>query len=113
VNWLAWLLALPIRFYRRFVSPWTPASCRFRPTCSAYAQEALELHGPFIGLWLALRRVLRCHPFTPPGYDPVPPPRGTPPPEAPHAAPEGAQRCQHPDPPASTAEPTSEPPHRR
>ncbi len=76
MNWLAWLLALPIRVYRRFISPWTPASCRFRPTCSAYAEEALRLHGPFKGLWMALRRLLRCHPFSEPGYDPVPPPRG-------------------------------------
>ena len=70
---LAWLLTLPIRFYRRFITPWTPATCRFRPTCSAYAQEALEVHGALKGALLALWRILRCQPFSKPGWDPVPP----------------------------------------
>ena len=61
-----------IRFYRRAVSPWTPPACRFMPTCSAYAQEALERHGPWRGSGLALRRLLRCHPFGGSGWDPVP-----------------------------------------
>lgn len=77
------LAVLPIRLYRRLISPWTPASCRFSPTCSAYAQEALEAHGLLRGGWLALRRVLRCHPFGGGGYDPVPsPPRDGPEPPA-------------------------------
>ena len=62
----------PIRFYQRFVSPLTPATCRFRPTCSAYAVEAVERHGVLRGSWLALRRILRCHPFHDGGWDPVP-----------------------------------------
>jgi putative membrane protein insertion efficiency factor len=61
-----------IRFYRRAISPLTPPSCRFQPTCSAYALEAVERHGAARGGWLALRRLLRCHPFCKGGYDPVP-----------------------------------------
>lgn len=67
----ALLLAL-VRVYRRGVSPLLPPRCRFYPTCSAYAQEALERHGPWRGGWLAVRRLLRCHPWHPGGYDPVP-----------------------------------------
>ena len=69
---IASLLILPIRFYRRFISPLTPPSCRFTPTCSQYAIEALQKHGPIRGLWLAIRRILRCHPWGGSGYDPVP-----------------------------------------
>jgi len=61
-----------IRFYRRGISPYTPPSCRYTPTCSAYAQEAIEKYGAGKGAWLALRRLLRCHPFGGKGYDPVP-----------------------------------------
>jgi len=60
-----------IRFYRHFLSPLTFASCRFSPSCSAYAQEAVERFGPAKGLFLALLRLLKCHPFHPGGYDPV------------------------------------------
>ena len=67
------LAVLPIRLYRRLISPWTPASCRFNPTCSAYAEEAIQTHGLLRGGWLSLRRMLRCHPFGGCGYDPVPP----------------------------------------
>ena len=73
---LSFFLALPIRFYQRFVSPMLPATCRFSPTCSCYARDALELHGAFRGSWLALYRILRCHPLGGAGYDPVPPPKG-------------------------------------
>lgn len=66
------LLILPIRFYRGYISPMTPSSCRFTPTCSAYAIEALSKHGPIKGLYLAIRRILRCHPWGGSGYDPVP-----------------------------------------
>jgi putative membrane protein insertion efficiency factor len=61
-----------IRFYRRAISPMTPPSCRFTPTCSAYAEEAVTRFGARKGGWLALRRLLRCHPFGGSGYDPVP-----------------------------------------
>lgn len=76
---LRWLLIrmlrLPILLYRYGVSPLVGARCRFMPTCSAYALEALDVHGPFYGSWLALRRVTRCHPLSDGGYDPVPPRR--------------------------------------
>lgn len=61
-----------IRFYQRALSPLKPPSCRFYPTCSQYALEAVERHGPARGAWLAARRLLRCHPFCKGGYDPVP-----------------------------------------
>ena len=69
---LGWLLMLPIRFYRKFISPLTPPSCRFTPTCSQYAIEAITKYGPFKGTWLAIKRVLRCRPGGGSGYDPVP-----------------------------------------
>ena len=66
------LLSL-IRFYQRSISPNTPASCRFRPACSAYAYEAIQKYGAIKGGWLALKRLLRCHPFYKGDpYDPVP-----------------------------------------
>jgi hypothetical protein len=64
-------MLLSIRGYRLFVSPLSGPCCRFIPSCSQYAQEAIEIHGPFRGACLALRRLLRCHPFHPGGYDPV------------------------------------------
>ena len=66
------LLLLPIVFYQRVISPFTPPSCRFTPTCSEYARQAIAKHGPFKGLWLALKRLSRCHPWGGSGYDPVP-----------------------------------------
>lgn len=71
-NLLSILLLFPIYIYRTCISPLTPPSCRFTPTCSAYAAEAIRVHGPFRGLWLALRRLMRCHPWGGSGYDPVP-----------------------------------------
>lgn len=68
----AWVLALPVHFYRMCISPMLPPSCRFTPTCSQYALEALRRHGPLRGTWLAIRRILRCHPWGGSGYDPVP-----------------------------------------
>ncbi|MFE8603953.1 membrane protein insertion efficiency factor YidD [Archangium violaceum] len=69
---LAWLLALPIRFYRRFLSPLLPPACRFHPSCSSYALQALHKHGGLRGSRLILWRLLRCQPFHPGGFDPVP-----------------------------------------
>jgi uncharacterized protein len=61
-----------IKFYQYSISPLKPPSCRFTPTCSQYAIEAIMKYGPFKGFWLALKRVLRCHPWGGHGYDPVP-----------------------------------------
>jgi putative membrane protein insertion efficiency factor len=69
---LTQILLLPVYFYRSFISPFTPASCRYTPTCSQYAIEALKKHGPFKGSWLAIKRIFRCHPWGGHGYDPVP-----------------------------------------
>ena len=66
------LLLLPIWIYQKAISPYTPPSCRFTPTCSEYARQALLKHGPVKGLYLAIRRILRCHPWGGSGYDPVP-----------------------------------------
>lgn len=61
-----------IRAYQRFLSPLLGPRCRFHPTCSQYALVAIQRHGPVKGCWLALRRILRCHPLNPGGHDPVP-----------------------------------------
>ena len=66
------LATLPIRFYRRFLSPLKPPMCRFSPTCSQYAVEAIEAHGILRGGAYAVWRIMRCHPFCRGGYDPVP-----------------------------------------
>ena len=66
------LLLLLVQFYRSWISPLLPPSCRYYPTCSAYAMEAIERYGACRGGWMALRRILRCHPFHAGGYDPVP-----------------------------------------
>jgi putative membrane protein insertion efficiency factor len=65
---LIWL----IRGYRMFISPLFPPSCRYQPTCSQYAMQAIERFGPWRGSLMGVRRILRCHPFHPGGYDPVP-----------------------------------------
>ena len=67
------LLIVPVTGYRRFISPLLSPVCRFYPSCSEYALEALRTHGAVRGLWLAIRRLARCHPFNAGGYDPVPP----------------------------------------
>ncbi len=69
---LAWPLIQFVRFYRLAISPWLGASCRFDPTCSSYAIEALQVHGILKGTWLAVRRIGRCNPWGGSGYDPVP-----------------------------------------
>jgi putative membrane protein insertion efficiency factor len=61
-----------VRFYQAAISPWTPAACRYHPTCSGYAREAIERFGALRGSWLALRRIGRCHPWGGQGFDPVP-----------------------------------------
>ena len=66
-----WLLCLPILFYQRVISPYTPPSCRFTPTCSEYAKQAIMKHGPVKGIGLAVWRILRCNPRGGSGYDPV------------------------------------------
>ena len=67
------IFTLLIGFYQKVISPLTPPSCRFQPTCSAYAIEAIETHGVLRGGWLAVRRIARCHPWGGHGFDPVPP----------------------------------------
>lgn len=67
-----WLLIVPVKFYQYVISPMTGASCRYTPTCSAYAIEALKKHGPLKGSWLAIKRILSCNPWGGHGYDPVP-----------------------------------------
>lgn len=69
---MKWLLLWPIAFYRRVISPLLPASCRFFPSCSAYAQEAIKVHGALRGFVLSTRRICRCHPWHPGGVDLVP-----------------------------------------
>jgi len=70
---LAWMFSLPVRAYRLILSPWVGRSCRFHPTCSAYALEALATHGGLKGGWLTIRRIARCHPWGGSGIDNVPP----------------------------------------
>ncbi|WP_425356029.1 membrane protein insertion efficiency factor YidD [Salinicola lusitanus] len=69
-----WLVTGLIQLYRYGISPLIGPRCRFWPTCSNYALEAINLHGPWRGMWLAIRRLLKCHPFHPGGVDPVPDP---------------------------------------
>ncbi|MCX7163174.1 MAG: membrane protein insertion efficiency factor YidD [Betaproteobacteria bacterium] len=71
-SWLVFPLLLLIRAYQVAISPMTGSRCRFCPSCSEYSMEALSRHGLFGGLWLAARRISRCHPWHPGGYDPVP-----------------------------------------
>ena len=75
---LAHIVALPVRAYRLLFSPWVGHGCRYQPTCSAYALEALEKHGAIRGSLLAARRIGRCHPLGSSGYDPVPDPHAHP-----------------------------------
>ncbi|MCD6342502.1 MAG: membrane protein insertion efficiency factor YidD [Spirochaetaceae bacterium] len=72
VKWLAWPFIVLVKMYQFIISPLFPGSCRFYPTCSSYSVEALKKHGLFKGLWMSVRRVGRCHPGNPGGYDPVP-----------------------------------------
>ncbi len=74
-EWVQWVATGLIRLYQRTLSRVLPAACRYRPTCSEYTVQAVRSHGVLKGLWLGLRRVMRCHPFAAGGYDPVPEPR--------------------------------------
>ena len=76
-RWPARMLVLLVRGYQLLISPMLGPRCRFHPTCSQYAVEALQTHGAVKGGWLALRRLLRCHPLHPGGHDPVPPAKTT------------------------------------
>jgi|TARA_B100000123_G_scaffold58790_1_gene40992 hypothetical protein len=69
---LNYLLILPIKLYQILLSPLIGPSCRFTPTCSNYAIEAINRHGPFKGFWLAIKRISKCHPWGDSGHDPVP-----------------------------------------
>jgi len=71
-KFVVFILLIPIWIYKYIISPWTPASCRHTPSCSSYAVDALRIHGPFKGFYLATHRFLRCHPWGTSGYDPVP-----------------------------------------
>jgi hypothetical protein len=72
VKLLAYPLLWAIKFYKVAISPFTPATCRYNPTCSSYAIEAIQKHGGFKGGWLAIKRIGGCHPWGGKGYDPVP-----------------------------------------
>jgi len=71
-GWGKWVVLNTVRGYQRIVSPWMRPACRYTPSCSQYAYEAIEAHGIGRGSWLALRRLVRCQPFGGSGYDPVP-----------------------------------------
>ena len=73
LKWLEHILILPIRIYQWAISPILPQTCRHVPTCSVYATEAIKIHGPLKGSWLALKRLAKCHPWGTFGLDPVPP----------------------------------------
>ena len=71
-KFVSFIMIKLIRFYQIFISPLTPGVCRYTPTCSAYFIEALQKYGPIKGSYLGIKRILRCHPWHPGGYDPVP-----------------------------------------
>ncbi|MCR4378406.1 MAG: membrane protein insertion efficiency factor YidD [Rhodospirillales bacterium] len=75
MNPITWLFKALIKGYQWLISPVLPGSCRYYPTCSSYALEALSKHGPLKGGWMGLKRILRCHPWHDGGFDPVPEPR--------------------------------------
>jgi uncharacterized protein len=69
---MKWILMTFIRFYQKVISPIKPPTCRFAPTCSHYGFEAIKEHGALYGSWLTVKRIFKCHPFHPGGFDPVP-----------------------------------------
>ena len=98
---LAYVVSLPVRAYRLIFSPWIGYNCRYQPTCSAYAMEALEKHGALKGSYLTIRRIGRCHPLGGTGYDPVPDPK------KPHSHAKHSQ-CNHDTPPDNAPDSTEE-----
>ena len=72
VKILGYIMIASIWLYQKLISPFFPSSCRFNPTCSHYAIDAIKLKGPFVGFWLALKRISKCHPWGGTGYDPLP-----------------------------------------
>ena len=72
IKLFGYLLIVPIWAYQKLISPFFPSTCRFSPSCSNYAIEAIKLRGPFVGLWLTLKRISKCHHWGGNGYDPVP-----------------------------------------
>ena len=70
---ISWIFLIPVYLYKYIISPLSPASCRYVPSCSEYAVQALKIHGPLKGLWLTINRISRCHPWGDHGIDPVPP----------------------------------------
>jgi len=72
MNAFRWVALALLRFYKRFISPLLPPMCRFEPTCSVYMMDAVRKYGALRGIWMGLRRLGRCHPFNPGGWDPVP-----------------------------------------
>ena len=72
-NMFKTIFILPVKFYQNFISPLLPNVCRHKPSCSQYMIEAIEIHGVIKGIYLGIRRILRCHPWGTSGYDPVPP----------------------------------------
>lgn len=74
-RWLAWVLLALIRLHQWVLSPLLGPACRFEPSCSRYAEGCVRTHGAALGLWYALRRLVRCHPFCVGGFDPIPPAR--------------------------------------
>lgn len=72
MNYMRYIFLLIIKFYQYFISPWLGKNCRFYPTCSSYANEAITTHGSLKGLYLSIKRILKCNPFFSGGFDPVP-----------------------------------------
>ncbi|MDB9990725.1 membrane protein insertion efficiency factor YidD [Flavobacteriales bacterium] len=72
VKILGYIMIAPIWLYQKLISPFFHSTCRFNPTCSHYAIDAIKLKGPFVGFWLALKRISKCHPWGGTGYDPLP-----------------------------------------
>lgn len=103
--WLRRSVTLPVRFYRRYLTRWTPRTCRFQPTCSAYCVQAVHQRGILWGLALTTWRLLRCQPFGKGGYDPVPPAPGSAPGSSEPLEPPGPESARTPPQATQTFEP--------
>lgn len=71
-RWLGNILTAFVQFYKNYISPITPSTCRYEPSCSTYMIQSIDIHGPIKGFWLGFKRILRCNPWGGCGYDPVP-----------------------------------------